>query len=40
MPLHDNRAGAFSFTLIEHFDALLSVNTGFFRLTAGAIGRF
>jgi hypothetical protein len=35
-----NRAGAFSFAPIEHFDALLSRNTGFFRLTAAAIGRF
>jgi hypothetical protein len=40
MPLHGNRVGAFSFAPIEHLDALLSGNTGFFRLTGGAIGRF
>jgi hypothetical protein len=40
MPLRGNRAEAFSFARYEHFDALLSVNTGFFRLTGGAIGRF
>jgi hypothetical protein len=40
MPLPDTRAGAFSFALPEHFDAHLSGNTGFFRLTADTIGRF
>jgi hypothetical protein len=32
--------GHFSFAHAEHFDALLSGNTGFFRLTGGTIGRF
>jgi hypothetical protein len=40
MPLFGNRAEAFSFVKFEHFDALLSVNTGVFRLTGEAIERF
>jgi hypothetical protein len=40
MPPPGYHAGAFSFIRFEHFDAFLSGNTGFFRLTGGSIGRF
>jgi hypothetical protein len=40
VPLRSVCAGAFCCANYEHFDALLSGNTGDFRLTEDAIGRF